>query len=253
MRRFYFCSSDRVGDKVRLDRGEARHLSVVIRARKGRRVVLFNEKGEEFIALVGRITPRRVELSIVEKMGAVSRLPGILHLAMAVVKGKALERVLSGATELGVGKIILVRCGRSVPRIPPADIGKKLARWKKIVLSAAKQCGRTDCPSIEYLSGWNELIGSTVDYDGVFIAREAGRRGLPSIDRGNRVLVVVGPEGGLTGAEESAAVECGALPLCLGPYTLRSDTAAIAALALIANSFSIQNISATKTQQNKMS
>lgn len=246
MRRFCFSSEDRSGDKAVLTGGEAHHFARVLRGRAGQRVILFNEKGEEFIATVVGIAPRVVELRIDEKMEIMSSPAEAVHLALALIKGDRLDRSISGATELGAGKIILVRCDRSVPRIRRPDVGKKLARWKRIALSAAKQSGRPGKPAIEYFSTWDELLRGMEHYDRVFIALGKGKAGPASIGRREKVLVIVGPEGGFTDAEKSAALAAGAVPLKLGPFTLRSDTAAVTALSLVVNAFSIQNLSATK-------
>jgi len=235
LRRFHFRSEDRVGEMVWLRGSEAHHLLAVIRAKVGRRVILFNEKGDEFLASVVRVEKGEAELSIQEKVAAERTFAGRIDMAVALVKGRAMERILSGVTELGMRGIAIVPSARSVPRIACAAVAGRLARWEKIVLSAAKQSGRPAPPVVEYLPCWSELPGRAERYDRTFIAREGVTPNSPRIEPSDAVLVIVGPEGGFTNEEESALLERGARPLGLGPFTLRCETAAVVAASLLVN------------------
>lgn len=246
MRRFYFRSGDRAGGSVRLRGAEAHHLSVVIRAKIGDRVVLFNERGDEFYATVVRVGKGKADLSIEEKAAEGGTFAVSIDMAVALAKGRAMDRILSGATGLGVRGITIVPSSRSVPRLAGAAVPGRLARWEKIVLSAAKQSGRPSPPVVEYLARWAELPGRTSRYDRTFIARESTAPKMLRIGLSETVLVIVGPEGGFTDKEESALLEGGALPLGLGPFTLRCETAALAAATLLVNAVLTRVPSSTK-------
>ena len=113
VKRFFFRSKRKVGTRVILQGNEAHHLATVIRAGIGQEVVLFNEIGEEFIASITKISSQCVTLTVLKELDSKVHLLGSIHLAIALVKGKALEKVLSSATELAVDKIIVYRCARS--------------------------------------------------------------------------------------------------------------------------------------------
>lgn len=233
LRRFHFRSGDRVGDTVRLKGNEARHLSVVIRSKPGDRVVLVSERGDEFYATVVRSRGDEAVLSIQGEAEAGETLAGSIDIAVALAKGRAMERILAGATELGIRAVTVVPSARSVPRLDAAAVPGRLERWRRITTSAAKLSGRAKPAAVEYLPRWEEVPPRLSRYDSAFIAKRGGEPAIPRMERSDAVVLLVGPEGGFTAEEESSLLERGALPLGLGPFTLRCETAVIAAASLL--------------------
>ena len=124
----------------------------------------------------------------------------------------------------------------------PERLAEKLGRWETIAKEAIKQCGRTRPPHIGPVSSFKELVTSTTDYDLRIIFHDhpspLGFQPLPKGTLGvNKVLVLVGPEGGFTDEEVKLAVDFGFACMSLGPRTLKSDTAAIAATAIVQYTF----------------
>jgi 16S rRNA (uracil1498-N3)-methyltransferase len=160
----------------------------------------------------------------------------LVDVAQAVPKGNRLDFVVEKSTELGARAFLLFYCERSVTRAVGAE---KLGRWRRLARGAAQQSGRRDIPEIREPIGFDDLLVQFGSYDVVLFAWELAtgaslaetlRALLPP---SGRVLVVVGPEGGFTHTEAESAARCGATPISLGPRILRTDTAAVALLAVI--------------------
>jgi len=166
--------------------------------------------------------------------------------ALAVTLGQSLiqperfEWVIQKSTELGVDRIIPLLTQRTtVRRLSQEQASKKLARWQRIATEAAKQCGRSrlariDAPQ-ELAAALNASSGAEIR---VLIATLVGatrplRSELASLQGCARVLVLIGPEGDFTAEEVALARRAGAHPVSLGRLTLRSETAAIAILAVL--------------------
>ena len=157
-----------------------------------------------------------------------------LRLAPALIKGQRFDYVVEKATEVGVATIDPMSTERGVA----GGSENKLRRWHRLVRAAAKQCGRSRVPILSapapflsvvstYAATCDRLIIATPDAEG----RAAG---LPQqLEAGSRVGLLVGPEGGFTADEESAAADAGAIRLSWGPTVLRADTAAIVLAALV--------------------
>jgi 16S rRNA (uracil1498-N3)-methyltransferase len=148
-----------------------------------------------------------------------------------------MEFVVEKCTELGASAFLPFYSERSAARSVGAE---KLGRWRRLARTAAQQCGRRDVPEVFEPVRFDALLERFAGYDTVLFAWELAAP-IPLRDQlasalppGGRVLVVVGPEGGFTHDEADAAARSGATPLSLGPRILRTDTAAMALLAVIA-------------------
>ncbi len=225
---------------ARLEGEEHHHLSRVLRVRPGERVWLVEEGEGAFRAEVLEIGPNETRLRVLEgeRVGT-TEMPVIL--AQSLIKPKNMDLVIQKATELGVREIVPVEASRSVSRIGGRG-APKLARWQRIAREAAKQSRRTDIPSVSPPQPFSDFLGSRKE-PRKFILCEAGgtlMRDLltgppvetaPAGDRG--VVLLVGPEGGWSGEEESRAFDHGFQAASLGTRILRSETAALAGLAVI--------------------
>ncbi len=156
--------------------------------------------------------------------------------AQAVPKGRRMELVIEKGTELGAGAFLPFYCERSVAR----SVGtEKLERWRRLARGAAQQSGRLDVPDVAQPLRFDALLERFTAYRAVLFAWELAarvplyQRLLEVIPAHGDLLVVVGPEGGFTHGEADAAQRHGATFISLGPRILRTDTAAIAVLAVI--------------------
>ena len=164
----------------------------------------------------------------------ISTLPVTLFQALG--KGDKAERVIRDATQMGVTRIVLVQTERSVPRVlDKRDI--KQQRFERVAQQAARQCGRGDVPAIEgplslaAALSLAEPLASKLAFDAN--ARATVKSLLATHEPGRGVAALIGPEGGLSPAELGALEAAGFSLARLGPFTLRTETAAVAALAVL--------------------
>jgi 16S rRNA (uracil1498-N3)-methyltransferase len=213
------------GGRVELAGSAYEHLTRVLRLGAGDAVTLFNGGGHDHRCVIAELRRGRAVVDV----GAAA--PARAESPLAV----ALDLVIQKATELGATAIRPVATERSVVRLDAAMRAKRLAHWRGIMIAACEQCGRARLPElaepvplVDWLSrpappGWLRLQLDPAAPE-TLPARAAGA---PAIE------LLVGPEGGLTAAEQDAARQTGYRSCRLGPRVLRSETAAIAALAVL--------------------
>ncbi len=235
-RRFFVEGTQRVGSVVEIDGSDAHKITRVLRLQRGDRIEIVDSAATAFEAAIDEGGPivRAKLLGAVDRAGA-SRMVRC-DVAQAVPKGRRMELVIEKATELGAGAFLPFYCERSVARSVGAE---KLERWRRLARSSAQQSGRIDVPEICRPVAFDALLAQFSAYQAVLFAWELAARVplyqqlLEVLPATGNVLVVVGPEGGFTHAEADLAEQRGATSISLGPRILRTDTAAIAVLAVI--------------------
>lgn len=155
-----------------------------------------------------------------------------MTLVQGIPKGAKMDVVIRMGTELGVVQFVPVHARRSIAT------GARTARWRRIAVEAAKQCRRSDVPAVSDPVSLSEALKQVAEYDLILVLWEGEQHRtiaeeLRSSAPSSRVAVVVGPEGGLEAAEVAQAVDAGAVPVSLGPLILRTETAAIVAVAMV--------------------
>mgnify|MGYP002397076812 CR=1 FL=1 len=213
----------------------AHHLARVLRARPGQLYELCDQ-GELWLARITGVKPQRVEFELLEKLGPAQEAPRLVLLA-AVIKFARFEWFLEKATELGVTEIVPVAAQRSQPRLVEAA-AKRVPRWEKILHAAAQQARRLQVPYLRSVTPLSEaLVGPTCEARILLSAGEsvppigAVLHALPQAIRS--AALAVGPEGGWTDDEVQAARRAGFMEASLGKNILRSETAVVAALAIL--------------------
>lgn len=231
----------RAGDHLVLPPGPSRHVQV-LRLQPGAVLSLFNGEGGEWAATITRIGRQQVEVNIGPHEPADRELACAVTLAIGMPANDRMDDLVEKATELGVAAIQPLVCERSVLRLAGERADKKVAHWQGVAAAASEQSGRTRVPSIAPVRGCAEWLQrlAVLPPD----ARRASARWVLSLRSSQpfraeptpagAALFLSGPEGGLTEAEEGAALACGFEPVSLGPRTLRADTAPLAALAWLA-------------------
>ena len=224
--------------QVSLGGDEARHLREVLRLKTGDGVRVFDGAGNEYNAIVVRAMRDSAVLEVGEKTEPVSgESPIHLVLALALLKGDKFDLVVQKATELGVSELVPVMTKFADIRLhDPSDAAKRVTRWQRIALEAAKQSGRAAVPHIEPPIAFAELM-KRESSDGlrVMFAERDGQpmTQLPTSITTPRVSVLVGSEGGWSPEEIGAAKEHGWEIVTLGGRIMRAETAAITVTALI--------------------
>jgi 16S rRNA (uracil1498-N3)-methyltransferase len=237
MARFFLPKEKIHGGRGVIDGQELAHLSRVLRLRAGDSVTVFDDSGWEHDAVIDSLNATQGELKILRsyETGREPALP--ITLAVGLTKGEKFDFVVEKATELGVQRIAPFTSKYAVPKLDAEKIGKRTERWRKIAVSAAKQCGRTRVPEILPLCDFHELIKrpwpDTLKL--IFWEKETDQS-LQQIYESHRaakgLLLAIGPEGGFTMEEAAAARSQNFAPVQIGRRILRAETAALAALAL---------------------
>jgi 16S rRNA (uracil1498-N3)-methyltransferase len=230
----YFVENTITGNRAVLAGAEAHHLIHVMRAQPGAEVVLFDGSGAELAAVVQNIARNSVELAVLSRREVDRELPLQLTLGVALPKGDRQKWLVEKAVELGVARIVPLRTARAVAQ--PGS--QTLARLRRTVIEASKQCGRNRLLEVALPQTWSAFVAQS---DGVpcrLLAHPHGPgdriAGLPVADLASCVWLAVGPEGGLTDEEVALAVAAGWRTVDLGPRILRVETAAMLLAAMVA-------------------
>lgn len=223
------------GAELELDEERTRYVAAVLRLRVGDEVALFNGKGGEFAASITEASRRNVHLRVGEHREREVESPLRMHLVQGVSRGERMDLVVQKATELGVSRITPVLTGRSVVRLGGDKSVKRSAHWAKIAQGACEQCGRNVIPSIDTPQSFDGWLASATTRDAQRVVLRPGAvRTLANLAHAGREWqLLIGPEGGLSDTELEQAVSAGFVPCVLGPRVLRTETAAIAALAVL--------------------
>jgi 16S rRNA (uracil1498-N3)-methyltransferase len=237
---------------VRLASDEARHLRDVLRVPRGTEVYVFDGAGKEFQCQVEDSGRDFAQLSVVaEVQPARPESPLDLTLAVALLKGEKFDTVVQKATELGVTRILPVITERTDVRLRDGGEGaKRVARWQRIALEAAKQCGRARVPDVsEPLTSRSLLAALTgqavssgrTDVLRLFFSERGGESLAKTIQALSAhpqvVTALIGSEGGWTAEEITQASAAGWRVVTFGGRILRAETAAIAVAVLLQHLF----------------
>ena len=251
MRRFTIAPERLAGGRVTFDRAESRHLVRVLRLGPGDTVIATDGAGRAWTVRVETVG----ELATGTLVGAAASAgesPLRVTLAQSVAKGDKMEQIVRAATELGVARVVPVLAERTVVRLEPARWRERARRWQRVAREAAKQCGRAVVPPVEAPRPLADFLGRDEPAELRLCLWEAAARaggqggrqtrslganlaaGLPpALPAGARATVLVGPEGGLSGAEVEAARASGFTVVGLGPRVLRTETAGPAVIAIL--------------------
>jgi 16S rRNA (uracil1498-N3)-methyltransferase len=230
------------GETIALPKAESRHVQV-LRLQPGDGVVLFNGEDDcEWTAEIAHIGRAEVQL----RVGAASPQPGrelpfAVTLAIGIPANERMDALVEKATELGAAAIQPLVCERSVVRLAGERAEARQRHWAAVAASASEQCGRVRVPTVGVptrLGGWLRALDAAQDTAPRWILSLAASA-QPAVERmrqrpdghASGLIVLSGPEGGLSPDEEASALRESFLPVSLGPRTLRADTAPLALLA----------------------
>ena len=224
--------------QVTLAVDEARHLREVLRLKAGDQVKVFDGSGNEYSAIIEKAMRDSAMLRLGERVEPTSvESPLKLILAVALLKGDKFDLVVQKATELGVNEIVPVMTKFADIRLhDSADASKRLARWQRISLEAAKQSGRASLPEISEPVDFSSVVSDENDdtLRVMFVERNGESMAeLPSSVSTESAIALVGSEGGWADEEINSAREHGWKIVTLGGRILRAETAAIAITALM--------------------
>lgn len=239
--RFYHPAIIAIGQLIELSVENKHHAARVLRLKKGDSITLFNGNGGEFSAHIETIRKSSTTVLIDAHHDIDCESPLHIELAQALCVNEKMDWIIQKAVELGVTCIQPVTTARSIVHLSEERSAKRLQHWQRIVISACEQCGRNHLPPVlplitlpQWLSQ-KKITRSTHDVHFMLSTTATeGLRAFPKPPAGDANLaLIVGPEGGFTQEEETAILHSGFIPLRLGKRVLRTESAALAAIAAL--------------------
>ena len=238
MPRFYCPQPLALGATVDLPESVAYHLHVV-RLQPGAALTLFDGGGGQYRATLVETGKKRASASVDAFDDIDAELPYAVTLAQGLPEGSKMDWIVEKAVELGVAAVQPLAAQRSVVRLSGERLEKRQAHWQGVIESASEQSGRNRLAQLHPLADVGPWLAAPLDGVRILLSPRA-TESLAGWARGNApqaVTFLIGPEGGLTPQEEAAAVAAGALSLSMGPRVLRTETAGLAALAVLAGAW----------------
>lgn len=220
------------GAVVELPPGAARHVQV-LRLQPGRELTLFNGEGGEFEAVVQRMGRSDVTVRIGRHHAVEREAQRQVHLAIGMPANERMDWLVEKAAELGAASIQPLLAERSVLKLSGERAARKQAHWQGIAIAACEQCGRNRVPPVHEaaaLAHWQPMPAARLLLS---LDAQAQPLSAAAVAAEGPVLLLSGPEGGLSPQEEAAARAQGFRPVTLGPRVLRAETAPLAALAAL--------------------
>ena len=238
MPRFYCPQPLAVGATIDLPEAVAHHLHVV-RLQPGASLTLFNGEGGQYRATLQDSGKRRATATVDAFEELEAEAPYSVTLAQGLPEGSKMDWIVEKAVELGVTAIQPLAAARSVVRLAGERAEKRQAHWQGVIVSASEQCGRNRLARLHPLADVGPWLTAPPEGVRILLSPRA-TESLAAWARGTApqaVTFLIGPEGGLTPQEEAAALAAGALSLSMGPRVLRTETAGLAALAVLAGAW----------------
>lgn len=234
-----------VGETASIRDNDHLHLTRVLRARPGDKVLLLDGRGNAFDACLVSVEKHETIARIEKTASVPSEPPIFLTVGQALGKGDKFEQVIQHGTEAGASAFVPVRAERSVVDIAAAKVPERVARWRQIAKGAAEQSGRSRIADVSAPQTVQELLRTVANDTQALMLHtdETTVRLRQTLEAWSvpppRLLLLVGPEGGWSPAETAQARNAGALLIGIGPRILRTETAALVAISQILYSLEI--------------
>ena len=239
MRRFFVEQLPSQGETLVIRGSEARHISKVLRMGQGDRIILMDRRGTRFQAVIVSAGPNGVSVTLEKALCQPAVSPVEIILCQALLKAQGMDYLIQKTSELGVDAILTFSSERTVVGIGKDHGANKLRRWQEIARNAAKQADRARPAEVGPHGTFGDLMARYRNEEGLKIILWEGEetRDLKALLRSHgsreRVVGVIGPEGGFSPQEIQTASEAGFLSASLGSRVLRSETAAVTFVAII--------------------
>lgn len=238
----FFVWPDNIADQfVRIDRDQARHIERVLRMVAGDIVQVFDGQGHEYEVCLQGKEDGFLLAKIVQELHREVESPLHLSLVQGIAKGDKMDSIIQKAVEIGVQDIYPLSSQHAVVKLENERTNKKVERWQTIAREACKQCRRNRVPTVHVPASFAEMLEIIAGNPVILLYEQEKNNGLKQIlynnraafQAGKQLFLIIGPEGGFSAEEVAAAREQGALIAGLGPRILRTETAGLAAAAII--------------------
>lgn len=231
MPRFYCPMPLHVDRVVTLPDAVARHAVGALRLREGQSVTLFNGDGHEYAGILSTQGPAQVRL--LARLEPQRESPLRIVLAQGISSGERMDLTVQKAVELGVAALQPITMRRTIVRLSGDKLERRRAHWQAVAVSACEQCGRNRVPEVAAIADFDAWRRGRAACPGLGLLLDpearVGLGDLPKPD--GEITLLAGPEGGFDPAERAGALAVGFVGVRLGPRILRTETAALAALA----------------------
>lgn len=221
------------GAEIALPETAARHAVTVLRLQVGDTLSLFNGEGGEYRATLVAVSKREARVRVIEFLATERESPVDITLALGISAGERMDYSLQKATELGVSAIAPLATERSVVKLAGERAGKRLQHWQHVVIAACEQCGRNRVPAVAPVQKLFDYLAAIDRNQRLLMLSPDADTPLKRVAPPAAAVLLIGPEGGLAPAEYQAAQASGFEPVRLGPRILRTETAPVAALAVL--------------------
>lgn len=221
-------------EALSLDGEQGHYLSRVLRLKPGSEVLLFDGSGYEYPSLVTEVHRKRVLLRPGTPILHDMESPLQIRLVQGISRGERMDFVIQKATELGVHRISPVLTEFSVVKLQADRASRRLLHWNKIAQSACEQCGRNKIPVIDEPSVLHDFLRGNTPAACRLLLQPSATTSLHQIDTPDSTIdLLIGPEGGISSTETEMLFDAGFKAVSLGPRVLRTETAALAAAAIL--------------------
>ncbi|MBK8287598.1 MAG: 16S rRNA (uracil(1498)-N(3))-methyltransferase [Cellvibrionales bacterium] len=231
--RIYIDLALQAGSEISLPADASHHLAVVLRVKAGQPVILFNNAGIEAQATIARVDKKKVDVSVGAVQSIERESPLKIHLAIGISRGERMDFVLQKSTELGVHAITPLFCERTEVKLSEERLQKKMEQWQKIIIGACEQSGRTRLPILHSPSTLDACLVADSSEQRFVLHHRSDSTLAQREEKPASVLLLVGPEGGLSDDEIQRAKQSSCAALTLGPRVLRTETAPLAAISVL--------------------
>lgn len=245
MHRFFVDRSQVEGETIWITGTDVNHIRNVLRMKEGDQIQISDGSSQVRLCRIVQIESERVQTEILSVEESFAELPVQIYLFQGIPKGDKMEWIIQKAVELGVYAVVPMKTNRVVVKLDKKKEQDRIRRWNGIAESAAKQAGRTVIPEVLPVMELKEVCHFIREFECKMIPYECAegveqtRKKIGGITGGNRVGILIGPEGGFEKEEVETALQNGIEAVSLGKRILRTETAGIVVLSVIM--FALEN------------
>lgn len=210
----------------------AHHVARVLRLRTGDLVTLFDGCGGEYAASIHAVSKNEVVVDVGKFSEVERESPLRITLAQGLSVGDKMDDTLQKAVQLGVAAFAPLETQKSIVRLTEERAKKRFQHWQHVAISACEQSGRNRLPDVHEVKSFKDFVANLDTNATHFLLSPRGESSLKQLSQPvGEITLLCGPEAGFSDDEENLAIKCGFTPVRLGPRVLRTETAAVAALA----------------------
>lgn len=220
------------GGSIQLDERAFQHTIKVLRLREENEIILFNGQGGEYSAALVDVTKKQALARVNNFTDKNTESPLSIHLALGISKGERMDFAIQKAVELGVAEVTPLYTERCVVNLDTKREAKRLEHWQGVIISACEQSGRNSLPTLHTPVDIRRNFAGLPDGKLKLTLSPYATHSLIQIEKpDNEVLILIGPEGGLSEQEVQTAKQHGFESVRMGPRILRTETAALTAIS----------------------